>query len=639
MAGFSREFTDAGTTMLGDQRTSYTFPLHSQLLAVLIGTLLCSYPRMSAAQAYSISPVSSLGTLGGSATSYAGGVANGQITGYAYAPDNVSYHAFYYPAFKDLGTLGGSFSIGEAISLYGVAGRSTLQGDSAYQAFIWAPTGFPVIDSLGTLGGTYSSAKGISDSGLVTGYSTLAGDVAYHAFTTVGGLTDLGTLGGTYSAGLAINSLGVVVGYSTITGDTATHAFVYNAGSMKDLGTFGGTFSSATALNEAGQITGRASTAQNASYHAFIATPTGSLQDLGTLGGANSSGQGIGSAGQVVGYSDTPTATHAFAAFGGVMYDLNSLIDVTDQNRPYLTFTLAKGIRDSLAVANAAIGYVLALGTDSRTNSVSWYVLTLTSPPIAASSLTVGSGQTSTLSVNPPGPGPFTYQWFEGAAGDNSHAIIGATNNNFTTPALIASTSYWALVGTPLGTASSGAITVSVQQLAAQNISFTAIPSTPLSASPVTISASATSSLPVTFSSLTAGVCTTSGASVTLIQIGTCTIAADQAGNLSFAPAAEVSQSFSVTSSTTGSSGTSGSGSPGSGNTSGRSGGGAVGWEMILLLGVLIGSRTRRAKRGCQPMICRPIVRGAECPQEAAFTGAFDLEEPVGKLRFAEWGF
>ena len=51
---------------------------------------------------------------------------------------------------------------------------------------------------------------------------------------------------------------------------------------------------------------------------------------------------------------------------------------------------------------------------------------------------------------------------------------------------------------------------------------------------------------PVTFASQTSGVCTVNGNTVTLAAAGTCTIAADQAGNASYAAAPQVVQSFSV---------------------------------------------------------------------------------------------
>lgn len=59
--------------------------------------------------------------------------------------------------------------------------------------------------------------------------------------------------------------------------------------------------------------------------------------------------------------------------------------------------------------------------------------------------------------------------------------------------------------------------------------------------------ASATSGLTVTFTSATTGVCTITSAGVlTFVTAGTCTINADQAGNASYLPATQVSQSFTV---------------------------------------------------------------------------------------------
>jgi hypothetical protein len=63
---------------------------------------------------------------------------------------------------------------------------------------------------------------------------------------------------------------------------------------------------------------------------------------------------------------------------------------------------------------------------------------------------------------------------------------------------------------------------------------------------PVTLSASATSALTVSFASLTPEVCTVSSATTTLVNPGTCTIQASQAGNNVYAAATPVLQSFTV---------------------------------------------------------------------------------------------
>ncbi|MCK9914034.1 Ig-like domain repeat protein [Microbacteriaceae bacterium K1510] len=54
--------------------------------------------------------------------------------------------------------------------------------------------------------------------------------------------------------------------------------------------------------------------------------------------------------------------------------------------------------------------------------------------------------------------------------------------------------------------------------------------------------ATATSGLAVAYSSLTTGVCTVFGGIVTMVSAGTCTLAADQAGNSTYAAAAQVTQ-------------------------------------------------------------------------------------------------
>jgi hypothetical protein len=82
--------------------------------------------------------------------------------------------------------------------------------------------------------------------------------------------------------------------------------------------------------------------------------------------------------------------------------------------------------------------------------------------------------------------------------------------------------------------------------IASQTISFTAPADTTYGAAPVALSAAATSGLPVSFSSLTSGVCTVSGSTAVIVAAGTCTIAANQAGNGSFNPAPQVQDSFTV---------------------------------------------------------------------------------------------
>jgi hypothetical protein len=82
-----------------------------------------------------------------------------------------------------------------------------------------------------------------------------------------------------------------------------------------------------------------------------------------------------------------------------------------------------------------------------------------------------------------------------------------------------------------------------------QTISFTtASPSAAATGGSYTPAASASSGLPVTYAvaPASAGVCVLSGGAVSFVGTGTCTVLADQAGNVSYDPAPQASQSFGV---------------------------------------------------------------------------------------------
>jgi hypothetical protein len=81
---------------------------------------------------------------------------------------------------------------------------------------------------------------------------------------------------------------------------------------------------------------------------------------------------------------------------------------------------------------------------------------------------------------------------------------------------------------------------------AAQTITFAALAGKTYGAAPFAISAAASSRLMVTFVSTTTAVCTATGAMVTIITGGSCTIQAQQAGNGNYYAAANANQTFAV---------------------------------------------------------------------------------------------
>jgi probable HAF family extracellular repeat protein len=215
----------------------------------------------------------------------------------------------------DLGTLGGSESIGFALNNSGqVTGVSRTAGDEFSHAFLYS--GGSMTD-IGTLN-DYPNSGGyaINDAGHVVGNSR-------EAFLYDGSsLTDLGTLGGGGSSAFAVNQSDEVVGYSTIVGDADWHAFLYAGGVMKNLGTFGGQYSVANGINDNEEVVGYAALA-NGPLHAFYYNATVGMLDLGTLGGLQSFATAINNVGQVVGYSETANGqNHVFIYTGGVMTDL-----------------------------------------------------------------------------------------------------------------------------------------------------------------------------------------------------------------------------------------------------------------------------------------------------------------------------
>jgi probable HAF family extracellular repeat protein len=297
--------------------------------------------RDAAAAAPPAYHVTDLGTLGGTFSQGQDINASGQVTGESYTTRDATYHAFLWTpttpngasgALHDLGTLGGSYSVGYGINASGqVTGGSDTTGDTPDHAFLWTPTtpngASGALHDLGTLGGTNSSGWDINASGQVTGGSDTTGDTSGHAFLYDGAMNDLGTLGGSSSFGTGINASGQVAGASWMTGDAKQHAFLYD-GTLHDLGTLGGNYSAAWDINAGGQVVGHSDLTVDGPAHAFLYDGT-MMHDLGTLDGTVSIGYGINASGQVVGNSLTSGgAYHAFLyTSGGGMVDLNSLID------------------------------------------------------------------------------------------------------------------------------------------------------------------------------------------------------------------------------------------------------------------------------------------------------------------------
>jgi pectate lyase len=82
----------------------------------------------------------------------------------------------------------------------------------------------------------------------------------------------------------------------------------------------------------------------------------------------------------------------------------------------------------------------------------------VTTQPLSQS---VNGGQSATLTVAATGTAPLVYQWFQGQSGDLS-TPVGTNAASFTTPALLAATSFWVRVSNSAGSAFSATATVTL---------------------------------------------------------------------------------------------------------------------------------------------------------------------------------
>jgi large repetitive protein len=265
---------------------------------------------------------------------------------------------------------------------------------------------------------------------------------------------------------------------------------------------------------------------------------------------------------QVIVIADTSNST---VSSGGQVIWSKPQLEEASQEGPYiLTGTVATTGSGGIATFTTSS---LPVGTDSITSAFSGspnaatslalqQVVSPATPSIAAScsAPVVFAGPFScTVTVsggdNPTG----TLTWAGDFFGPDSQLPLSGGSAFFSTvvadgPQTITGTVTYS--GDANNSPVSTSVTVTILP-ASQTITFGALANQTFGVAPFAVSASASSGLPVSFASTTTGVCAVSGATVSVVAMGTCTIQATQAGNVDFAAATAMSQSFTVSQATT----------------------------------------------------------------------------------------
>jgi probable HAF family extracellular repeat protein len=238
----------------------------------------------------------------------------------------------------DLGTLGGTESIAQAINVHGevIGFADTASGEE--EGFLWRDG---VMMSLGDA--TYPSD--ISDAGHIVGtFATRRENTRpFLMIDSSAPPIDLGTHGGEYGKARGVNSMGHAVG-SAWNESRRYLATLWRGGDIIDLGSLAGLGGYAMAINEAGQVVGSSSMGGFIS-HAFLWEEGVGMIDLGVLPEAGKSvgvygpllvsttALDVNAHGQVVGYSDPapvsgdPGRPGPWLWEDGAMVNLNDMID------------------------------------------------------------------------------------------------------------------------------------------------------------------------------------------------------------------------------------------------------------------------------------------------------------------------
>ncbi len=224
-----------------------------------------------------------------------------------------------------------------------------------------------------------------------------------------------------------------------------------------------------------------------------------------------------------VAFSSTTTGVCTITSGGALTFLTTGTCTIAADQAGNAVYSAAPQVTRSFAV-NAVVPGAPTIGTATAGDTQA--SVTFTAPASDGGSTINGYTVTSS-------PGGIT-----GTGTSSPISVTGLTNGTAYTFTVTATNG--------VGTGAASSASNSVTPKASQTITF-AQPSAQNFGTTPTLSATASSGLSVAFTSSTTGVCTiTSGGALTFVTAGTCTIAADQAGNGSWLAATQVTRSFTV---------------------------------------------------------------------------------------------
>jgi len=318
--------------------------------------------------------VTNLGALPGDTESWPTAINNlGQVVGYSAVP-GLNYNAWLYSngSMTSLGNPAYPGSKALALNNVGqVVGTSS--GPNLGGAFVSSAGNMQYI-------GNGLVPTGINDSGTIVGSYFVNADIRGFVYTN-GIIQDFGTLpGGVSASANAINDAGQIAGESG--GGGVTHAVLYSNGVMQDLGTLsGGSSSGGYAINNLGDVAGSSRTPLLGGIdHAFLYTQSAGMIDIGqSLGNTATFAYGVNDSDLVVGYINGNGGNRAFLYSGGVLYNLNDLIDPSSE----VLLDRAIGINDA--------GQIIAQGATAQDPNGTYAFLLTPTPEPGAGVIVLGT--------------------------------------------------------------------------------------------------------------------------------------------------------------------------------------------------------------------------------------------------------